>query len=290
MPPTASPLHEQFILAPPSLREVVRHFVLLTVADRAEPAVRTLLPNFQVVMLITLGGEAEMWQPRDGGLVEVYRREGIWLVGPLKKALQYRLAGGARVLTVNFTLGGFFRLFQVPVDRLQGEFIDPDDLMGHRHFAELWDRLQHLPYPAQIVQAIADFYLPYLRAPQKLQVELLAQLSLLTQSSHLNPLKVMASATKLSERTLQLRLQKYLGFSAKEMSRFLRFRRVLADLQQREGVMEKDDWFAFLEQYGYYDQSHLIHDFTHFLQQSPTKVAVQLLDGDVICFTKTELL
>ncbi len=34
----------------------------------------------------------------------------------------------------------------------------------------------------------------------------------------------------------------------------------------------------------------LIHEFTHFLHQSPTQVSAQLLDGETICFPKTELL
>ena len=162
--------------------------------------------------------------------------------------------------------------------------------MAHRPFARLWQQLCLLHDPAQLVQAVVDFSLPLLRARSAPQAELLAQLPLLAQSRHLNPLKVMAAATNVSERTLQQRFQKYLGFSVKEVSRFMRFRRLLAQVAQRETTQEKADWLALLEQHGYYDQSHLIHDFAHFLRQSPTKVAMQLLHGDTICFTRTELL
>lgn len=282
-----SVLQEQFIVAPRSLQQVLQYFVLLTVEEGAAPVVRTLLPTFQIVMLINLGPTAEMWHD-DGALAQVHQIRGIVVTAPLKRAFQYRLPGGSRILTVNFTLEGFFRLFQVPIERLTNDFTDPDDLVPHRPFAQLWQQLRLLQAPTDLVKAIVDFSLPYLRALEEPHAELMAQLPLLAKSQHLNPLKVMAAATNVSERTLQLRFQKYLGFSVKEVSRFVRFRRLLGKLEQRE-VSKKEDWLALLEQHGYYDQSHLIHNFTHFLQQSPTKVSMQLLQGDAICFTRTEL-
>lgn len=290
MSAAVSYLQEQFILPPPAVRQVIQHFILLTVEAGAAPTVRTLLPHFQVVLLINLGPIAEIWSVSEATVVPVRRVQGMVVTGPVKTALQYRLPGGARVLAITFTLDGFYRLFRVPVAELQGQFVDPDSLVEHRGFAQLWEKLQPLQQPAELAQAITNFCLPYLRTPENPQLELVAHLPLLAQSRYLNPLKVMAAASKLSERTLQLRFQRYLGFSAKEVTRFLRFRQVIEVLQQRGGAVAKEDWLALLEQYGYYDQSHLIHDFTHFLQQSPTKVSVQLLQGDAICFTRTELL
>ncbi|WP_184094150.1 DUF6597 domain-containing transcriptional factor [Hymenobacter luteus] len=288
---SSSPLQEQFLLPPPALREVIQHVVLLSVEPGAAPVVRTLLPAFQVVLLFDLGaGRAELWLAGDAALATVYPLAGSGITGPVKTAWQYRLAGGARVLAVTFTLAGFYRLFQVPVERLAPGLTDPDALVGHRGFAELWERLWPLTCPAQLVQTLAAFCLPYLRAADAPQAELLAHLPLLAPGSPLNPLKVLAAACHRSERAVQLRFQKYLGFSAKEAARFLRFRSVLADLPQPGQRAPAPEWGTLLEHYGYYDQSHLIHDFSYFLQQSPTKAAGQLLLGDAICFTQTELL
>ena len=65
---------------------------------------------------------------------------------------------------------------------------------------------------------------------------------------------------------------------------------MLAHLAQRPAAAENPDWFALLDQYGYYDQSHLIHDFTHFLHQSPAEVARQLLADEALCRPHPELL
>lgn len=293
MAPTPLLLHEQFLAPPAGLRPFVRHFVLLTVSAGAAPAVRTLLPDFQVMLLFNLGPPADIWLAADEALTASQRLTGALLVGPLKTAARYRLPGGARLLAVNFTLAGFYRLFQVPASHLPGVFTDPDAVLPHGCFARLWEQLRALPPaagPAPLVAALAAFCRPYLRPPEAAQAALLAQLPLLAQRGSLDPLKVMAAGSRLSARTLQLRFRKYLGFSAKEAARFLRFRRLTEHLRQGRAA-GKEDWLSLLEQYDYYDQSHLIHDFTYFLHQSPTKAAAQLrLGADAICLTRTELL
>lgn len=295
MPPATPTLREQFLLPPAELRPLVRHLLLLTTVPEATPAVRTLLPNFQVLLLINLGPAGEIWfAPEARELVVPQPLHGMQLVGPLKQPMQYRLPGGARVLVVTFTLDGFYRLFQLPADSLTpAAFTDPDTLMAAGNFVRLLEQLRHQPQPAQLVATLAAFCRSYLHPPDAAQAELLGLLPLLSAQPHLNPLRVMAAASRLSERTWQLRFRKYLGFSAKEAGRFLRFRQVVEHLRQpaaAAGTPPPPDWFALLNQYGYHDQSHLIHDFTHFLHQSPTQVRAQLLDGDTICFTKTELL
>lgn len=284
-------VHEQFLLPPTALRPAVRHLLLLTVAREAAPVVRTLLPDFQISLLINLGPAADLWLANKAAVAPGQRLTSLLLVGPLTQPLHYRLPSGARVLVVGFTLAGFYRLFRVPAGQLRGAFTDPDTLVPGGNFARLWQQLQALVTPAQLVAAVASFYRPYLHPAEQAQTELLVQLPQLAKHGYWSPLKSLATTSQLSERTLQLRFQKYLGFSTKELLRFLRFRRVLTTVQQHvqagSGAL---DWLALLEQHGYYDQSHLIHDFTYFLCQSPRKAVLELRTGTTICVTTTELL
>lgn len=290
MPPARSSVYEQFLLPPAALRPAIRHLLLLTVARGAAPVVRTLLPNFEVVLLINLGPRADLWLAAEGGVAPVQCLTTTLLAGPLTQPLRYRLPSGARVLVVGFTLAGFYHLFQVPAGQLRGALADPDAVVPGGGFARLWQQLQALATPVQLLSAVAAFCNPYLRRPEQAQAELLSHLPHFTQPSHRSPLKELASSSRLSERTLQLRFQKYLGFSAKELARFVRFRRVLAMVQQHIGGTASPDWGALLEQHGYHDQPHLIHDFTHFLGHSPGQVVGDLRGGDTICMTTTELL
>ena len=282
---------EQLLAPPPALRPVVQQLVLLTHEAGAPAATHTLWPTFQVTLFFNLGsGAVELWPAGPGGVVPVQRLVGAGVLGPLKTAWQYRLSGGARVLVVNFTLAGFYRLFRVPVDRLGAGLTDPDDLPGQASFAALGGRLRALPGLPRLGQALAAFCRPYLRPAEAPQAELLARLPVLAHQPHLDPARAIAAASQLSARAVQLRFRKYLGFSAKEVARFLRLRRVLASLAQRPAAAEKPDWFALLDQHGYYDQSHLIHDFTHFLHQSPSEVTRQLLTDESLCLPRAELL
>lgn len=202
--PLATPaLREQFLLPPAELRPLVRHLLLLTTSPEATPAVRTLLPNFQVLLLVNLGPAGEIWfAPEAQELVVPQPLRGMQLAGPLKQPVQYWLPSGGRVLVVTFTLDGFYRFFQLPADRRPpAAFTDPDALVTGNCFARLAEQLRHQPQPAQLVATLAAFCRPYLRPPDAAQAELLGLLPLLTSQSQLNPLRAMAAASRLSERT-----------------------------------------------------------------------------------------
>ena len=285
MPPALPAVREEFGAPPASLRPVVQHLLLLTALGPA-PAVRTILPNFQTLLLVNLGPGADIWladgppQPLTTMLV----------VGPLTTAVQYRLPPQARVLVVTLTFSGFYQLFQVPAEHLRAGFSDPDTLGPVGGFAQLWERLQAPGSLAQLGQVLADFCQSRIQPLHPAQAELLGHFPLLKHAGPLGSLKAMAVASRLSERTLQARFRKYLGFSAKEVTRFLRFRRLLAEVQRAPAGHPPPDWLALLERHGYYDQSHLIHDFTHYLRQPPTQVVAQLRTNEGICFTNSSLL
>jgi AraC-like DNA-binding protein len=57
------------------------------------------------------------------------------------------------------------------------------------------------------------------------------------------------------------------GASPKLFDRIQRFQRVLTQTRAPSDVM---DWAALAATCGYYDQSHLIHDFSQFTGVTPT--------------------
>jgi AraC-like DNA-binding protein len=285
MSPALPAVHEEFCAPPAGLRAVVQHLLVLT-AKGPGPVVRTILPNFQALLLVNLGPPAAVWFADD----PPQRLTTMLVTGPLTTAMQYQLPPQARVLVVTLTLSGFYQLFRVPAEHLRGGFIDPDTLGLAGSFAQLWERLQGVDSLAHLGQLVADFCQAHVQPPHAAQAELLGQLPLLKHAGPLGALKAMAAASRLSERTLQTHFRKYLGFSAKEATRFLRFRRLLAEVQRAPASQSAPDWLALLEQHGYYDQSHLIHDFTHYLRQPPNKVVAQLRTDEAICFTNSILL
>ena len=99
----------------------------------------------------------------------------------------------------------------------------------------------------------------------------------------IDPVKALAERRKLTTRSVQTRFQTHLGFSAKELARFLRFKGVVARLIEQ--YPQPPDWADLVLTGGYHDQSHLIKDFQQFLGMTPTEFIRQLADGTV-CITR----
>ena len=96
-------------------------------------------------------------------------------------------------------------------------------------------------------------------------------------------MRAIAQDSNLSERTVQLRFKKYLGYSPKELIRFLRFKQVIQSIQQQQS--SQVDWYALVEQFGYHDQSHLIKDFKQYLGMTPQKF-VKDIAGKEFCVSR----
>jgi AraC-like DNA-binding protein len=281
-------LQQQFLLPPAVLLPVISHFYRLWLGEEAAPVEQVLLPNFQVMLFINLGSPVSIWfgQPNQE-LTAVHRLEQMTVVGPLKRPLYYRMEKGGHVFTVHFTSGGFYRLFRVPVHTLDGLFTNPDHLIKQPCFYTLWQQLQQLSTVEEIVTRIASFTKPYMQRPEQAQEQLLQYIPLFTSDVSIQPVKWLAAETGMTERSVQLRFQKYLGFSAKELLRFMRFRKMMNGITASKTQSLKQNWFDVIEQYNYYDQAHLIHDFNYFIDSSPAKVTTSLLNNEALCFTRT---
>ncbi|WP_262884519.1 helix-turn-helix domain-containing protein [Rudanella paleaurantiibacter] len=84
----------------------------------------------------------------------------------------------------------------------------------------------------------------------------------------------MAQAHTISPRTVQLRFQQQLGYSAKAMMRFVRFKKVVAHLLENPAA--PPDWSDLVLNYGYHDQPHLIRDFQFYTGLSPSAFMMQV--------------
>ena len=105
------------------------------------------------------------------------------------------------------------------------------------------------------------------------------------QQESVQPVRAIAMDSDLSERTIQLRFKKYLGYSPKELLRFIRFKKVIHQILQTEN--EQVDWYSLIETFGYHDQSHLIKDFHHYLGTTPQKFVRDIV-GKEFCVSKEE--
>jgi AraC-like DNA-binding protein len=247
-----------------NLNKVISHYYHIyntgdtTVAKHLSPSLEIILVfNFGPSIPISFNNSSS---PRKLG-------KGCAVLGPLRKMLNYELPAGSDAIVVNFRLSGFYRLFKVPLNNFDGETVDdPGKLTDKFSFDELWVELSNIADIRARLSIISGFVVHYIHEMDDAAQPLIdGEHYFYNPATH--PVKAIASDANVSERTVQIRYQKYTGYSPKELLRFLRFKMVIARLTDTRE--ETPDIFGIIEAYNYHDQSHLIKDFQHFLGTTP---------------------
>jgi len=265
--------HEQRISTPEEFKDVFSHFYFTS--NCTEKSIKkTLLPTFQTMMVFNFGTEALL--ESDQSQIPIDK---CVVLGPVKQAITYVLPVGSEILVANFKDDAFYRFFGQAV--LYNFSIHPDKLLQEDCFSSLWKDLKEIKSAEKRVEFILEFCRPYL----KIKDQTFSEIENLDKNSYLNLIKVLAEKNNQSERNIQLKFKKNFGFTAKEMSRYQRFLKTFEFIQNQISDSKIIDWMEIVEQFGFYDQSQLIHDFQHYLNLSPTQF---LKFQKEICFAKPQ--
>jgi len=265
------------------LNDVVKHLYCIRTSENFNAIVQHLSPNLEMMLVFNFGKPVRVSFADDE--FQDLKMEKMAVVGPLRKMLNYEILPNTSLIAVVFTADGFYRLFQLPVDSLSGEtVIDPDELLGISGFEALWQELSKLKDLEQKVDLLKAYGLSFIQRPEEGSMPLLNGIGYFQQES-VQPVRAIAMDSDLSERTIQLRFKKYLGYSPKELLRFIRFKKVIHQILQMEN--EQVDWYSLIETFGYHDQSHLIKDFHHYLGTTPQKFVRDIV-GKEFCVSKEE--
>lgn len=249
--------------AQPPLSDIIRHFYVIQTDASYETTVGHLSPNYEMMLLFNFG--APMRYSFAADPLDDLTAERIAVIGPLKKMLNYEVLKNTDLLVIVFNLDGFYRLYQQ-------EFA-PDET--------LWAVLKKLTNEKR-VQVLSDYILSTIHPSEQASEALLNGADYFNDPA-IQPVKAIADDADLSERTVQTRFKKYVGYSPKEMLRFLRFKQVINTIEHHTG--NEIDWFDLIHNFGYHDQSHLIKDFHHFLGITPQQFIKQFA-GKEFCTTK----
>ncbi|WP_460636974.1 DUF6597 domain-containing transcriptional factor [Larkinella harenae] len=220
-------MNSQLIDADERLATVFSHYYCVQLAPDEQPVTLHLMPNYEMLLAFNFGPDI----PISLGDAEFVVRQTA-VLGPLQKRLIYELPAGADLIVVNFTLDGFYRLLGISMQQLKtGDLYDPDVLLNNTCFRELWQQLAALPAVGDRILLLNEYALTFVAPSNTVSESLLESLPYFRDSA-VDPIKVLAQTQRVSPRSIQLRFQSHLGYSAKELTRFLRFRNVLGFLTQ----------------------------------------------------------
>lgn len=258
-----------------NLSEVISHFYHVYNTGY-EPVIKHLAPNLEILLIFNFGTPVRISFSNAAPEHEI--RNGCIVVGPLRKMINYKLYPGSDAVVVNFKLNGFYRLFKIPLNDLDGEtFYDPDLLSDKFSFKEFYVELSTIR-DLRIRLSMISSYVSNFVEENDTAVQPLIRGEHYFHDASIQPVKAIASDAQLTERTIQLRFQKYAGYSPKELLRFLRFKAVIDRLMNERDKLT--DIFEIILAFGYHDQSHLIKDFQHFLGTTPQYFLKKLINNE----------
>lgn len=246
------------IPVPADFEDVFSHFYTAK-NNTGKSLTKILLPSYQTILIFCFATEVSLVTKQNTKITI----EKCIVLGPIKQAFAYTLSDGAEILVANFKNDAFYRFFGNAV-LSDHRPVHPDELLEENCFTHLWYELKKISGPYERVDYILKYSKPYLRKRNTTSERLTD-----FKNEAYSPIKAIARETTQSERNVQLKHKKYLGYSAKEINRYQRFLKAAELMQHIAENAAKTDWFEIINKCGYYDQSHLIHDFKHFINLSP---------------------
>jgi AraC-like DNA-binding protein len=227
----------------------------------AEMPVQRVVPDGRMEIVIHLG---EPFSHSKGASTERQRR--VMISGQLTRAILLTPSRGGRVFGVRFKPAGASALLQSPMSELTDELLPLDDVSPglQRELMDAAERSATGSYTStQIVNDISDVLGAHARdsAPS---TQLNAVVSAILNSHGEVSVAAVARECNVSERQLERLFRERVGVSPKMLSRLARFQRALA------GFDGESNWADVAAEAGYYDQSHLLHDFRRFAGETPT--------------------
>jgi AraC-like DNA-binding protein len=169
-------------------------------------------------------------------------------------------------LQVNFTPLGAHLLLGLPMDALANRAVEVEDILGAAG-REIVERLHEAPSWGERFDLVDAFLLSRLAKAPTPSPPIAWAWRALEESGGLISIGALATEIGWSHKHLIQRFREQVGLPPKTVARILRFERVVQRLRHTEAARWTDIALAC----GYYDQAHLIRDFTEFAGSTPAE-------------------
>lgn len=193
-------------------------------------------------------------------------------VGMMRSAILVASERPVRTLAVRFKPGMAGPFLAMPLHALTDQRAELDLLWGRSAAGRLADALWNSAAPERARLALIERELL-----RRLRLDsaagngnpALVQQALRTLEASAGALRVeqLAAQLQVSRQHLATQFRTHVGLSPKLYARICRFRRATAAL----GAGAGPDWAQLAQECGYFDQSHLIHDFQEFAGSAPER-------------------
>ena len=216
-----------------------------------------ILPDGCVELILNFG---ERFSQHQNNQRELQPRH--FLVGQMSGPILISPNGAVQLLGIRFHPGGTAPFLRVPMNELTDQIAELGGLSSELE-RELLMVSQDLSSLRERTTAIESVLMARLLSGShhSSAIKLAARI---VESAGCVSVDQLATAAGISSRQLERRFLREIGIGPKLLGRILRFQQVFRAVERVDSA-----WASIAVECGYYDQAHLIRDFTQFAGQTP---------------------
>jgi AraC-like DNA-binding protein len=202
-----------------------------------------------------------------------------FVAGMMSRAHRVEVVQPVLTVAVRFLPGAARSFFDVPLHVLQDGHPALSELWPHGEAealaAALWERSLPVADQLAIIERALLARLRCHRVDHADRADRLtrAAVGLIERSDGAMRIEALARTLGVSRQHMALQFRERVGLNAKTFAMVCRFRRASAALRCQSGGPVGIDWAGLAGECGYYDQSHLIHEFQMFTGETPEAFA-----------------
>lgn len=248
-----------------ALRPPLDHYVELVWAVQGSTFYHreVVLPNGAMELMLNYGSVQRVLSIGERALRHEHRRH--WLSGLQAGPLEIESAAESDLVSIRFRPGGAAAFLGLPIAEVSNQVL-PAELLFGPGIEELREQLALAPGFAARLCLIERWLLARLRGADEHQQRLVARaVSILQARTGAARVSELCDELGLSNKHLAALFRKTVGVTPKTLGRILRFGALLDSLRKTP----RPDWAHLAVQHSYYDQAHLIHEFSRFSGVTP---------------------
>jgi AraC-like DNA-binding protein len=251
-----------FFVPEPPLSGLVDSIWLYETATQPHPRER-VLPSGNMQLLINLrDDELTVGDPDGDGKASVF--PGALLSGAHAEPFLIDTVHQSSIMGVRFRPGGAFPFFRPPADEFRNTHVSLEAVWG-RGAAELRERLLAAGAPDDKLRILAEALLQRATGPLLRRPAVIYALKAFRSGVPAGTVREVTEQVGLSSRRFIQVFSEEVGLTPKLFSRVQRFQKTLRLARRTSEV----DWAELAADAGYFDQSHLIHEFREMSGLSP---------------------
>jgi AraC-like DNA-binding protein len=234
----------------PLLRHCVDSYLIIS-ADQPEGFIENIFfPNVSQSLVFGLDNATTVYDCNHSEFSPPH-----FIVGPNEVACRVRMFSGMKKMIIRFKPGGLYKIFRLPAQQFNNRSQNAEKFLG-KQIIEINNQLRETHLSRKI--ELADAWLiEQLLIRKKAERNIDEAIQLIERRKGNISLRELEQATFTTKRTLERHFLEQVGLHPKAFSRLVRFNGVICYMESNLNVK----WRQLADIFGYYDQSHFIHEF-----------------------------